>query len=237
MTAKLTLEAPVMQEAQKLYEASKIYREYKTPFVDLLDAYNKNYDLDSIGRLFGMGYHTAWYLFREYFRKISARKPEQTLYKQRRRARTRCSLEQLEFRLDESTDMRFVLQKARNAGCVAQAIPRKDTGLVASTKLAVINHRACSVQGTRSKRKKSAIYLSRAKATEVDAFILIFPSLDGDEERRLYILPQKIAWTMLFEDNSIASCPITTPGAHCSGNTKFCLHGYLEAWWVVGQLK
>ena len=237
MAEKLTLESPVVKEAKKVYEASKLYRSRKVPFEDLWAAYNKNLEHKVIEELTSLRKRTSWYTFKKYFESVSSRKPDAELWRARKKQKLRERLNNLELKLPASFDVRYVATAARRVKARVSVLPIKGDELWPATKLISINSRICSVQGTKATGPNAAIYISRKKTSEVDAFVLLFPPRGGTEERRLYLVPAKVMWQVHFGNTSEPYTTLTTPGMHCSGNTKLCLHGYRDAWWVVGQLK
>lgn len=236
MEESRTLESPVVQEAKRRYESSKMFRLHKLPFDELFDAYASDMRLEEIGKRFGIPMKKASYIRVRFFDGIcgfggvARRRARQT-------ARWRQQVECLEDATAKGSPISIIAQKAREAGCSVQILPRRRGGpggvLLTRSHLIGINGRICSVKVART--MSGAVAIARSANDEAHAHIVL--ALRGSEIR-IALVPSTIVHEARFANSQRASTTLHFKwGARSSCSyTELCLRGFENAWWVVGQL-
>jgi hypothetical protein len=200
-----------VQAARVMWEAGN-HKKLKLGFDPLLRLFKTDSSLEEIGEKAGVTHERMRQIYNKYFRPVFNNQSVRNRRSWHTSKNRIAKLKQAERELLKDRFVRKIAKKARDAGCVVEALPRMDSKLVSygaevmSTALLVNGYRCSIHRITVSKRspKQKQSYartsLSYGVVCKADAFI-IYTSVPGFPEHT-FVIPSTVLRQAYFDPPS-----------------------------------
>ena len=235
MTQSLTLESPVVREAKRKFEKSRVARRYNILFDDWFVRFKRGDTYFSIGKPYGLDGQRVCVFRKKYFEAVLPRTGGE---ERRRRVRRENSVTShaLELQLPETSKLREAARLARAAKCRVEFIPTAVPGKQQVDRSRIrVDGVLCFVHRSKNPRYPG-INIHKETNTLARAHICLNAAT---KNTAVYIVPTSWLTTTLSRpsDKTRPEVYVPFPFRHSCPKRGICICGCRNGWWILKTLE